>query len=91
MSIGYIYILTNPTITGLVKIGFTRGKVEKRAKEISVGTGIPAPYEIEHFRLTEDVELVEQAVHAKLACFRANDNREFFNVSISEAIKAISE
>jgi len=76
---------------GVVKIGFTRGQVRNRAKEISIGTGVPMPYEVDHFHITEDVELVEQAIHAKLSSHRINENREFFSVSVSEAIKAISE
>lgn len=44
---GFIYILSNPEMQGLVKIGQTRRKVEKRVKELSSGTGVPAPYEIE--------------------------------------------
>ncbi|WP_024461838.1 MULTISPECIES: GIY-YIG nuclease family protein [Marinimicrobium] len=91
MSIGYIYVLSNPAIKGMVKIGFTRGDVDTRAKELSVGTGVPAPYEVEHFHLTKDVELLERAVHAKLASHRVNDNREFFSISVTEAISVISE
>ena len=32
--VGRVYVLTNPRVVGLVKIGFTLGTVEGKAKEL---------------------------------------------------------
>ena len=42
---GYVYILTNRGMRGLIKIGRTTGSVEKRAKDLS-STGVPFPFEV---------------------------------------------
>ena len=41
---GYVYILINPSLKGLLKVGQTKKDPEERAKEISQGTGVPTPY-----------------------------------------------
>ena len=41
---GYIYILINPSINDLLKVGQTHKELEERAKEISQGAGVPTPY-----------------------------------------------
>jgi hypothetical protein len=41
MPAGYIYVLENETIPGLVKIGSTERNPEDRAKELMT-TGVPA-------------------------------------------------
>ena len=89
MPIGYIYVLSNPKMTGLLKVGYTRESVEKRARELSVATGVPVGFVIEYFRLTEDVEEIERLVHVELVAYRVNDNREFFAASVAAVIAAI--
>ena len=42
----YVYILSNPTIPNILKIGFTGKHPEIRAKEISRSTGVPLPYKV---------------------------------------------
>lgn len=44
MGNGYIYIMTNPCLQGMVKIGYATD-VEKRRKELS-GTSVPLDFEI---------------------------------------------
>src|SRR5437667_5955882 len=43
---GFIYILSNPAMPDLVKIGATCGPVEKRAAELAT-TGVPEVFKIE--------------------------------------------
>jgi hypothetical protein len=43
---GYVYILINPAFAGFVKIGKTTKDSEVRAREVSAGSGVPAPYAI---------------------------------------------
>jgi hypothetical protein len=39
---GYIYVLTNPNMPGLVKIGYTQRLPRERANELSRATGVPS-------------------------------------------------
>ena len=45
---GYVYILSNPAMPGLLKIGYTERDVQERVKELS-NTGIPSPFEDRDF------------------------------------------
>lgn len=42
---GWVYIITNKSMPGLLKIGYTMKDPRSRAKELE-GTGIPTPYEV---------------------------------------------
>jgi hypothetical protein len=41
---GFVYLLSNPSMPGLLKIGYTERDVTERAAEISAATGVPEPY-----------------------------------------------
>jgi len=87
-----VYILTNETIPGLLKIGFTGGTAADRAAEISRGTGVPASYTVHWFietTTTSAAYAVEQAVHHALKRDRHSRAREFFTTSLPVAIDTI--
>jgi hypothetical protein len=88
MSVGYMYILSNPAIPGLLKIGFTNRDVKDRVAELSSATAVPKRFEIEYYCLTRDVEEVESRVHQHLSAHRA-PGKEFFSVSLIEAVELI--
>jgi hypothetical protein len=44
---GFVYVLSNPAMPGLLKVGSTVGPVEKRAAGLSRMTGVPEPFKIE--------------------------------------------
>lgn len=89
MAIGYIYVLSNEHMPGLVKVGFTCDTVELRARQIFT-TGVPSPFLVEYFKLTDDVEIIERSAHAALAN-RVSPNREFFKASIDEVVSVIDK
>lgn len=89
MATGYIYILSNASMQGMLKIGFTCSSVEKRARELSSVSGVPSPFVIEYFHLSDDVEEVEDLIHSALGHARVADGREFFFISVTEAIGVI--
>ena len=65
-----VYLLTNPSIPGLVKIGMTtRDNVEARMKEL-YGTGVPAPFERQYACkvAVSDCATIEKALHATERC-----------------------
>lgn len=88
---GYIYVMVNPSLEGMVKIGKTSRDPKERAKELSTATGVPTPFILVYQKQFEDCDLAERTIHQLLesrGC-RVNNNREFFNISTSEAIDLI--
>lgn len=89
MTEGYVYILINSSMRGLVKIGETSRNPEQRASELSKPTGIPTPFEVAYEEFVQDRKTVEKLLHTELAPYREEQNREFFRISLNEAIKAL--
>ena len=92
MEYGIVYLLTNPVMPGLVKIGMTAQEdIDKRMKELYT-TGVPVPFEC-HFACRvkkSDCAKIEKALHTAFAPQRVNANREFFRIQLEQA-KAILE
>ena len=86
----WVYILSNPTQPGLLKIGYTKNPPEKRAKQISSATGVALPYKVEWAYQCFNGEMVEREVHHKLKAQRINNSKEFFQISLEEAKEIIN-
>lgn len=87
---GYIYVMVSPALKeNLLKIGKTTRTPQKRAQEISVGTGVPLRFYVIFQVSVSDCHEVEKLVHAKLAHHRSTSSREFFEVSLESAIEVI--
>ena len=71
MEYGIVYLLTNPVMPGLVKIGMTTQEdIDKRMKELYT-TGVPVPFECK--------------LHKAFDPQRINQNREFFRINVEQA------
>ena len=81
----WVYVLSNPTSPGLLKIGYTKKSPEERAKQISSATGVALPYKVEWAYQCFNGEMVERMTHQKLKAFRVNNRKEFFHISLEEA------
>ena len=91
-KLGKIYILRNPYhADALIKIGKTTRVSEKRAKEISLGTGVPVDFEVVYEEDVFDCDLAEKIVHEKLNDNRINPRREFFQLPLNQAVKVVFE
>ena len=92
MEYGIVYLLTNPVMPGLVKIGMTAQEdIDKRMKELYT-TGVPVPFECQfacRVKKTDCVK-IEKALHTAFEPQRINANREFFRINVNQA-KAILE
>jgi len=88
---GYIYVLTNPSIQDIVKIGKTQRSPDERAKELSLATGVPTPFIVVYQSYFSDCDKAEIFIHTKLDKYRVVNNREFFKVAIPIAIDCIIE
>lgn len=88
MSEGYVYILTNDAMPGLIKIGMTTGLPEARAAQLQT-TGVPLPFSVAHSVYSPDCASLEADVHQSLPDARVSGSREFFKHDVSEAIKLL--
>lgn len=87
---GYIYLMSNEAMPGLLKVGFTAGLVEDRREEVGASTGVPIPFKIERtFPVYEDIYKVERDIHDSLSHCRVNKKREFFRISVEKASRVI--
>lgn len=87
MEYGIVYLLTNPVMPGLVKIGMTtREDMDARMKEL-YSTGVPVPFECQFACRVKksDCAKIEKALHAAFAPQRINANREFFRIQVEQA------
>lgn len=88
MNKGFVYILTNEFMPGLVKVGMTTRNVESRILELCQ-TGVPGKFKEFAAALSPDCRELESWVHADLAEFRVDAGREFFRCSPSEAERVL--
>ena len=73
---------------GLVKIGHTGRLAEDRADDLFT-TSVPVPFSVEYRATTSRPIKVERRAHALLHTQRVNRRREFFSVSVDDAIEAV--
>lgn len=85
-QLGFVYLLTSPSMPGLVKVGATRKHPLQRARELSAGTGVPTDFKVAYFRDFDDCFLAEALTHEAFAEYRVNEGREFFEVSLGELV-----
>ena len=82
---GIVYVLTNPAMPGLVKIGQTANEIANRLRELNT-TGVPFPFDCLYACEVSDCEQVEDALHEAFYPYRVNPKREFFEIDPDQAI-----
>ncbi len=87
MSKGFVYILSNAFMPGVVKIGKTTRSVEARALEL-YQTGVPSPFDVVKAVLSPDCDELERLIHKSLDQYRVSYSREFFAL---DAVPAMVE
>ena len=80
-----VYILENPSMPGILKIGYTKSDPNDRADQLSKGTGIPTPYKVVYSYNCFNGERIERAVHKHFKKQRINNDRELVSVARKEA------
>mgnify|MGYP003642714590 FL=1 len=87
----WVYVLSNPSQPGILKIGYTSNTPEERARQLSNATGVALPYEVEFaYSCWNGLEL-EKDIHERLNEYRLTKQREFFQIDLEEAKEIISE
>ncbi len=87
-----VYVLTNPAMPGIVKIGMTdRDDVQLRMAEL-YSTGVPLPFEcIAALEVAgQQASRVEDALHSAFGPHRINTSREFFRIDPNQ-VEALLE
>jgi hypothetical protein len=81
-----VYVLTNPAMPGLVKIGYTvQSEAQTRIAQLYT-TGVPVPFDVVFAASVDNAEKVENALHTAFAPNRINPRREFFRIDPEQAI-----
>jgi hypothetical protein len=89
-----VYVFSNPSMPGVVKIGMTRNGeegVEKRRKDLSSATSSPTPFVCEGFVSTRNAKALEVKAHTALREKRVSKNREFFAVPPKKAVGLLKQ
>jgi hypothetical protein len=86
---GFVYVLTNPAMPGLVKIGSTDGDDAGTRIAQLYTTGVPLPFQIEFAARVDDIVAVERALHSAFAPNRLNPKREFFRLDPDQPISIL--
>jgi T5orf172 domain len=81
-----VYVLTNPAMQGLVKIGYTSDEDANRRIGQLYTTGVPVPFNLEFACRVPNALEVERALHVAFAPHRINPGREFFRIEPMQAI-----
>ena len=81
-----VYVITNPAMPNLVKIG--RTSQEEAGTRIAqlYTTGVPVPFNLEYACRVQNSEEVEKALHIAFGPSRVNPKREFFSIAPEQAI-----
>ncbi|MBF9143417.1 GIY-YIG nuclease family protein [Hymenobacter properus] len=85
-QLSVVYVLTNPAMPGMVKIGRTSHDDAKTRIDQLYTTGVPVPFNLEFVCKVPNSEEVEKALHQAFAPHRVNPKREFFTIEASQAI-----
>ena len=84
---GIVYIISNPAMPGLVKIGKT-SNLESRMRSL-YSSGVPLPFRIIYAKKVKDYSFVERKLHSGLRLVRENMNREFFRIPEEDVINLL--
>lgn len=87
---GWVYVISNPSMPGIVKIGMTSVNVPRRLAQLSSGTSVAMPFELEWSGWFDDCVKAESLAHDQFRERRIN-GREFFKISPEEAAKFLSQ
>jgi len=85
----WVYVLSNASMPGSLKIGYTKQTPDERAKQLSSSTGVASPFIVEYAFKCFNAEALEGELHKFFDSYRVSNNREFFRLSLDEVEKAV--
>lgn len=81
---GVVYVLSNPAMEGLLKIGTTRNL--KRRMATLYNTSVPARFNCAYAIRVDDAKSIEKELHRALKGSCVNPEREFFRIDAEDII-----
>lgn len=88
---GWLYVISSPSLPGLVKLGATRRlNPTIGVKELS-SSSLPEPFHAHCFVFSDDCFALENNIHKYFDKERVNPDREFFRIEPKEAIDVLKE
>ena len=92
MRYGAIYIAHNPRDGATIfKVGKTERAVNERMKELTASTSTLGTYTARAFFVVSDIDVAEAVCHKRLARYRVQNNREFFDLPFSRLFQMVQE
>lgn len=85
---GWVYVLSNRGMPGLLKVGRTTEHPRTRAAQLHT-TGVPTPFQVEYAVWVDCCDRVERTVHQELRPHRMDRKREFFTIELSAVVRAM--
>lgn len=86
---GFVYVMSNKSMPGIIKIGMSTKMPEERAKELSSDTSTPTPFIVEYYAIFDDMIKAERMAHQRLKSH--HHGKEFFSTTVENAIYSIEE
>ncbi len=86
--VGFVYVATNESLEGVVKIGISTDPVTRIRKLKS--TGVPTPFTLAWAHLFKRPEIIEASFQGYFRECRVADDREFFKMGVEEATEYLN-
>ena len=81
---GFVYVLSNKSMPGLVKVGQTTQDPLRRARQLH-SSGVPSAFDIEYILYTDEPRNTEKEFHESWSNVKT-PTREFFEMDVADAI-----
>jgi hypothetical protein len=88
MKTEYLYLLSNPSMPNLIKIGMTTNEPDERMQQL-FSTGVPEQFILEYCAMVPSGADAEYRAHKALEIYRFRSNREFFQIAVMDAVAII--
>ena len=75
---GWVYVITNKAMPGLVKVGYSTKDPELRARELD-GTHLPHPNQVTYEILIDNPQQIEQQTHRALSRYKERNRLPGYN------------
>ncbi len=86
---GFVYVMSNKSMPGIIKVGMSTKMPEERAKELSSSTSTPTSFIVEYYAIFDDIRMAEKKAHQRLR--PCHHGKEFFATTVENAIYSIEE
>ncbi len=89
---GFVYVLKNSSMPGLVKVGITENSIDERIQQLFT-TGVPSRFEValQYEVNARHLRTIEADVHRHLTVLKLHAGKEFFRVEVSKCASIVEK